>query len=227
MIPATSSKKTREEIAQAYQSEPWWYDIRGLFILTFSYNATIPEQLRFFGRNMGKQHLELACGTGTLLALILLWRRWHRMPMPHIVGVDYSESMLAGAIHRFRKQAEIELFHGDAAELPFEEDRFDTINIANSVHCFPKPVEALCDALRVLKPGGTLRLNVLMEPNGYGLLAGIARRINDWGKRKGILYKPYLRDELPALLRAAGYHIDSESVSGNCLSVVSSRPKAP
>ena len=33
--------KTRDEIAEAYSSEPWWYDIRGFFILTFAYNSTI------------------------------------------------------------------------------------------------------------------------------------------------------------------------------------------
>jgi len=67
--------KTRDEIAEAYSSEPWWYDIRGFFILTFAYNSTIGTQMRFFGPNFGQKHLEVACGTGTLLEMILGWRR--------------------------------------------------------------------------------------------------------------------------------------------------------
>ena len=68
--------KTRDEIAEAYSSEPWWYDLRGFFILTFAYNSTINTQLRFFGPHFGPNHLEVACGTGTLLELILRWRGW-------------------------------------------------------------------------------------------------------------------------------------------------------
>ena len=48
--------KTRDEIAAAYVSEPWWYDVRGFFILTFAYNSTITSQLRFFGKNFGPDH---------------------------------------------------------------------------------------------------------------------------------------------------------------------------
>ncbi len=59
--------KSRDEIAAAYASPPWWYDVRGFFILTFAYNSTIGRQLRFFGANFGPRHLEVACGTGTLL----------------------------------------------------------------------------------------------------------------------------------------------------------------
>ena len=40
MEPAGGSGKSAEEIAEAYKSEPWWYDVRGFFILTFAYNST-------------------------------------------------------------------------------------------------------------------------------------------------------------------------------------------
>ena len=95
-----STRKSREEIAAAYSSPPWWYDVRGFFILTFSYNSTISAQIRHFGRNFGPRHIEIACGSGTLLDIILHWRRWKNLPAVEIVGVDYAESMLAGAIHR-------------------------------------------------------------------------------------------------------------------------------
>ena len=49
----TASAKTREQIAAAYRSDPWWYDVRGFFILTFAYNSTLPGQMRFFGANFG------------------------------------------------------------------------------------------------------------------------------------------------------------------------------
>src|SRR6478672_3814286 len=78
--PPQKRGKSRDEIAAAYVSPPWWYDVRGFFILTFAYNSTLTRQLRFFGPNFGPRHLEVACGTGTLLEMVLRWRKWKRLP---------------------------------------------------------------------------------------------------------------------------------------------------
>lgn len=216
--------KTRDEIAEAYSSPPWWYDVRGFLILTFAYNSTLGEQLRFFGRNFGQKHLEIACGTATLLALVLKWRRRHQMDLVSVTAIDYAESMLAGARWRFKGNPNIEIRHADAAALPFADNSFDTANIANSVHCFPDVDGALRDALRVLKPGGSLAANVLLYPEGKGLLASIANRINVWGAKKGILVTPYHRDDIRKHFLDAGFEIASEAVSGNCYNVLLRKP---
>ena len=170
------AKKTKEEIAQAYVSEPWWYDVRGFFILTFAYNSTLPAQLRFFAGNFGENHLEAACGTGTLLELVLRWRKWKGLPPVRITGFDYAESMLAGAMHRFADNPLISLEHADAADLGFDDGFFDTANIANSVHCFPDVDGALMEICRVLKPGGTFLL--IAEIYGHdGLSADVRENI--------------------------------------------------
>jgi ubiquinone/menaquinone biosynthesis C-methylase UbiE len=218
------SGKSRDEIAEAYRSEPWWYDLRGFFILTFAYNSTLGSQLRFFGRNFGAEHLEVACGTGTLLELVLRWRRWKKMPRVHIVGIDYAESMLSGAKHRFAGNPDIELKHADAAALPFPDATFDTANIANSVHCFPDVDGALRDILRVLRPGGTLAANVLLYPRGPWPLKGIAERINRWGIRKGILYTPYQREDIRQRFLDAGFDVASEATAGNCYNILARKP---
>jgi ubiquinone/menaquinone biosynthesis C-methylase UbiE len=218
------SKKSRDEIAQAYSSTPWWYDVRGFFILTFAYNSTIFKQLRFFGRNFGDRHLEVACGTGTLLELILKWRNWKNLPQVRITGIDYAESMLQGAIHRFAGQQNVDFQHADAAALPFENDTFDTANIANSIHCLPDVNGALIDILRVLKPGGLFAANVLLYPKGPQPLKWIAERINAWGIRKGILYTPYESNDIKQRLINAGYQLLSEERSGNCYNVLAKKP---
>jgi ubiquinone/menaquinone biosynthesis C-methylase UbiE len=212
------------KVAKAYSSEPWWYDLRGFFILTFAYRSTLPAQLRLFGRNFGANHLELACGTGTLLDLVLKWRRWKRLPAVHITGVDYADRMLAGARHRFRGRSGMEFLHGDAGALTFANDTFDTVNIANSVHCLPDVDAGLRETLRVLKPGGTLAANVLLYPGGPPPLRAIAERINAWGARKGILNTPYTAADIHARLVAAGFDIVSERVSGNCYEVLARKP---
>ncbi len=222
-----SSKKTRDDIAAAYKSEPWWYDVRGFFILTFAYNSTLGGQLRFFGPNFGPNHIEVACGTGTLLELILRWRRWKKLPAVHVVGIDYTEPMLAGARHRFAGKPGLEFMQADAADLPFPDASFDTANIANAVHCFPDVDGALRGVFRVLKPGGTLAANVLLYPRGRWPLKNIAERINRWGIRKGILYTPYEQQDVRQRLVNAGFEITFEEVSGNCYNVRARKPEAP
>jgi ubiquinone/menaquinone biosynthesis C-methylase UbiE len=218
------SVKSRDEIAQAYRSEPWWYDLRGFFILTFAYNNSLPKQIRFFGNNFGRRHIEIACGTGTLLKLILRWRRWKGRPISHIVGIDYAEAMLAGARRRFAARPNIEFEHADAVELPFPSNSFDTANIANAVHCFPDVDGALKDVSRVLKPGGTLAANVLLHPRGSWPLKHIAERINRWGIAKGILYTPYAVDDIKRRFMAPGLELISEEVLGNCYNVLLRKP---
>ncbi len=216
--------KTKDEIALAYKSEPWWYDVRGFFILTFAYNSTLPAQLAFFGPNFGPRHLELACGTGTLLELILKWRRWKKLPQVDIVGVDYAEMMLGGAKHRFRKQPQMQFLHADAADMPFDAGHFDTCNIANAIHCLPDVDGGLRGVFRVLKPGGTMAANVLLYPRGIWPFPQIAGAINRWGIRKGILYTPYERQDIRDRIARAGFEIVSERVSGNCYDVLARKP---
>ncbi len=224
MQTAPPLEKTYEDIAAAYRSPPWWYDTRGFFILTFAYHNSLPAQLRFFGRNMGPRHLEVACGTGTLLAMALRWRRWKGMPDSRVVGLDCAESMLAGAVRRFRRRPEVELRRGDAVDLPFPADSFDTVNLANSFHCLPAVDPVLAEVLRVLRPGGTLAANVLLHPRGRQPLRGIAGLINRWGIRKGILHATYARDDALRRLAEAGFELVSESVSGSCLDVLARKP---
>jgi ubiquinone/menaquinone biosynthesis C-methylase UbiE len=148
------------------------------------------------------------------------------MPAVRIVGIDYTEQMLAGARHRFADKPELEFMHADAAAMPFPESIFDTANIANSVHCFPDVDGALRGVFRVLKPGGTLAANVLLFPRGGWPLRQIAERINRWGIRKGILYTPYAEEDVRQRILSAGFELETEQVSGNCYNVLARKPAA-
>lgn len=216
--------KSKEEIAEAYASEPWWYDLRGFFILTFAYNSTLGTQLRFFGPNFGAQHLEVACGSGTLLEMMLNWRRRRGLPQVAVTGIDYAPSMLAGAKRRFARQPQVKVELADAGQMPFPDNYFDTANIANAVHSLPAVDAAFKEMLRVLKPGGTLAANVLLYPSGWAPLRAIAQRINDWGMHKGILTTPFHMDEIRARTLAIGFEVQSEFKSGNTWNAVLRKP---
>jgi ubiquinone/menaquinone biosynthesis C-methylase UbiE len=155
---------------------------------------------------------------------VLKWRKRRRLPPTHVTGIDYAESMLAGAVHRFAGRSDVTFRHADAAALPFPTNSFDTANIANSLHCLPNVDAALKDICRVMKPGGTFAANVLLYPRGGWPLKNIAQWIDDWGVRKGILYTPYEQADIRARIVAAGFDVVAEEVSGNCYNVMMRKP---
>lgn len=212
-----------EKIDEAYSSEAWWYDVRGFLILTFAYRTTLWTQVKFFADHMGEKHLEAAIGTGTLFDIILKWRRWENKTEVNIVGFDYAERMLAGAKKRFRKEKRISLLRADAARIPLEDDIFDTATIANAVHCLPDVAGSFQEFYRILKTDGTLSGNCLLEPKGQGLLDRVARGINTWGTKKGILHRPYQATEIIELLKSVGFKLEKQEITGNCLNFVAKK----
>ena len=43
----------------------------------------------------------------------------------------------------------------DATSLPYADETFDAVLIANALHIMPRPKKALAEIYRVLKPGGS------------------------------------------------------------------------
>lgn len=224
--PTPPKFKTTEEIVKSYQSPPWWYNFRIFFVLNGAYRNSLLWHIVFFARNMGPDHLEVAVGSGILLKLILLWRAIRGEPKVRITAIDLAESMLAGAIKSFQKETNMSFQHQDVVRMDFADNRFDTINVANAVHCFSDVDKALTEMYRVLKPGGTLAANVLLFPRSGGLFCKVmSQRINQWGMNKGVLFTPYERDDIRSRFIKVGFIIELEKVMGNCYMIVVRKSK--
>ena len=77
----------------------------------------------------------------------------------NVTGVDLSPEMLEVA----RKRAadlgrEVELVEGDAQQLAFDDESFDTVVCSFSLCNIPDPGQAIDEMRRVLRPGGRLVL---------------------------------------------------------------------
>ena len=95
--------------------------------------------------------LEVAVGTGLNLPLYA--------PDVDLVGLDLSAEMLEIARRRARDLGrDVELREGDAHDLPFENDTFDSVVCTYSLCNIPDPHRALGEMKRVLRPGGKLIL---------------------------------------------------------------------
>ncbi|MCB9061083.1 MAG: class I SAM-dependent methyltransferase [Halobacteriovoraceae bacterium] len=217
-----SSTQKIEDVDQAYNSSGLFYDLRGLCILVIAYRNFLFKQIRYFAKNIGTKHLEIAVGTGSLFELIYFYYRglnFFRGSLPEIHGLDYATNMIKEARKRFSKRGNFFMDRMDASNMKYENYTFDTVNIANAVHSFPNPKECLLEIHRVMKDGGVLRMNILSNPSGPSFLKYLANKVNTFGLKKGILYKLYTLTEIENLMKECGFIISGIEKHGNCFYV--------
>ncbi len=80
-----------------------------------------------------------------------------------LIGVEYSEAMLARAQTKFREliaDGRLNLHRATAESLPFDSESIDRAYSVNCIYFWPDPLAGIREIFRVLKPGGRLLLAV-------------------------------------------------------------------
>ena len=218
-----------KKVRRAYSAPTWWYDVRGFFILVFAHRTSLWSLVRFFARNIESRHLEIPVGSGTLLYFTLLWHRLKnpRTHRPAVTCIDYSEVMVSGSRHRLRRMNARGVFIADAARLGCRSNYFQSINVANGLHCFPDDEAALNEVYRVLEPGRTLAANVVLHPRGTRVLRAVTAWIYRTAIARGLLVKPYAVPEIRGLVERTGFAIEEEFVAGNTYHFIARKPAFP
>ena len=135
-----------------YWSQPYMHDV-------FQYDA-------FKGRSV----LEIGCGLGT--DLLQFARAGAR-----VTGVDLSDVSVGLVQERFRQEGlSIEARPADAESLPFGDDTFDAVYSFGVLHHTPNTPKAVGEAIRVLRPGGTL---MLMLYHSQSIHSWVGRALNN------------------------------------------------
>lgn len=93
--------------------------------------------------------LELGCGNGKLTVSIAPNSK-------HITATDISQEMLQVAKARLTTFDNITVQQADCYATDYDDNSFDTLFMANLIHGIAKPEQALNEALRLLKPNGSL-----------------------------------------------------------------------
>ena len=178
----------------------------------FSREPEYVEANRGFVRRVGLDHvgrfLDLACGTGTVSRLLL-----EAAPGAHLNGVDLDAVQIELACREFEGlgyevrrgftltedvvngRPVVTLGVGSADELPFPEDTFDCVTIANAIHVLPDKERFLRAFHRVLRPGGLFGFNSSFYAGTYP--AGTERHGLLW-LREATLYIERLNRERAA-----------------------------
>ncbi|GAE29959.1 methyltransferase [Halalkalibacter hemicellulosilyticusJCM 9152] len=97
------------------------------------------------------QLLDVDCNTGDTEKLIV-----DQYPKIHsIIGLDYEEQRINRAKQRWEQdEKKVAFVQGDAADLPFEDNRFDKVICAETLEWVKEPLRAIQEIRRVLKPNG-------------------------------------------------------------------------
>ena len=95
-----------------------------------------------------KTVLELATGTGSIAKNIV-------SSANHIEATDASSEMIAEA-RRDNQSAKLHFSVQDMFHLPYADESFDVVIVANALHIVPEPEKALSEIRRVLKDDGVL-----------------------------------------------------------------------
>ena len=96
--------------------------------------------------------LDVGCGTGFIINIV-------KGMCDKVYGIDATQEML----NQVEKSENVALINGIAEELPFEDGKFDVVTAYSFIHHLYSYEDALKEMYRVLKPNGTLYID--LEPN--------------------------------------------------------------
>lgn len=135
---------------------------------------------------IGPRILDCGCGTG------------HNLHMLRKYGRAYGIDVTWAGLQYARGQGERQVARASVAALPFAEARFDLVTSFDVIYALEDAVEraAIGEMFRVLKPGGTLVLNVAALDalrGNHSVLSGEIRR--------------YTRRDLRRRLEGAGFRV--------------------
>lgn len=143
-----------------------------------------PQLADLAGVETGQRVLDVGCGPGVLTGELVA-----RVGGSNVSAADPSGAFVAATRDRY---PEVDVRHGSAEELPFDDGSFDVTLAQLVVHFMHDPVEGLREMRRVTRPGGVIAACVWDFGGGRGPLSpfwSAARHldphVNDESERAG------------------------------------------
>lgn len=164
--------------------------------------AAIRLLLNAAGAGPEHRSLDVACGPG-LVALAFA------AAASHATGLDATPAMLkrAAELAAERGIANVDWREGDAAALPFPDDSFDIVTCRFAFHHMEKPLTALREMTRVVRPGGAIVVcdGIASDDPAKAAAFNAFERLRDPSTVRFLT-----AGELRSLFGAAGLAIDGE-----------------
>jgi SAM-dependent methyltransferase len=168
----------------------------------------VPSLLEAAGAGPGTRLLDVACGPGYVTAAAT-----------HLgataVGVDFSPTMVRLARERHPR---LTFETGNAEALPYPDRSFDAVAMGFALSHLPHPERGLCEAARVLRPGGRYAFTVWAGPEESPADRVVEAVVEEFANLDVPLPAGPLRfgfgsiDEAGATLAGCGFRADSVAV---------------
>jgi len=126
--------------------------------------------------------LDIGCGRGQILKLLAT-----RASRAVGVDIDADARELARAELLLANVPNCSLRKGDMYRLPFDDQDFDTVVMDDVLGTAARPVEALREARRLLRPGGRM---LILEGLAGRELGGLKSALADWCRAAGLRLAP-------------------------------------
>ncbi|MGC9106437.1 MAG: class I SAM-dependent methyltransferase [Thermoprotei archaeon] len=142
--------------------------------LTLTAGTTYSSIMKSAASVMGEKHLDVGTGSGKLFDFA---------KCKTCVGLDISLKFLR---YLKRKRPNVLVVRGDARNLPFSDNAFDSVSSLFVIHMLDDPIQAIKEIARVLKPNGR-GVIIVMSDNNF-----IDRALANWWGLKLRSYDYYL-----------------------------------
>ncbi|MES5811967.1 demethylmenaquinone methyltransferase [Mammaliicoccus sciuri] len=144
------NKSKSEHVHEVFQNISGKYDTLNNIISFEQHKRWRKYTMKQMDVKPGSKALDVCCGTADWTIQLS-----HTVgPYGEVVGIDFSENMLEVGKKKTDNMANIHLIHGDAMNLPFEDNEFDYVTIGFGLRNVPDYKHVLSELKRVVKPGG-------------------------------------------------------------------------
>jgi ubiquinone/menaquinone biosynthesis C-methylase UbiE len=156
-----------------------------------------------------KNTLELACGNGQYSKVLA--KRTNKL-----IATDFSDEMLNVAKNQLSSISNIEIAKADCFNLPYTDNSFDTIFMANLLHVIQFPEKVVAESKRVLKKNGKIIIidYTLEGMTFFNKIGLIFRYLKTYGKppSKG---QNLTKKDIREIVKSCGFTIEVENLIGN------------
>ena len=144
------TKSKEQHVHEVFESISESYDKMNSVISFQQHIKWRNDTMKRMAVNKGSKCLDVCCGTADWTIALA-----QAVGEEGVVkGLDFSQNMLNVGLQKTAAMPHVELIHGNAMELPFEDNTFDFVTIGFGLRNVPDYLQVLREMHRVVKPGG-------------------------------------------------------------------------